>query len=401
MSCRRLPFWRCGLEKIRVLFPFIEAGFGHIMPMKSVWETFEKKYGDRAEVIRSDFYQETGSRPMARYEKMISNQVRLYNRLHLIGWLVSSGGELLGTRLSSFIAVRLFAPFAYRDSLRHLEELKPDVVFSTHWASNYCADRMEGKKPLLIMYCPDATLNSTFRYRADLTAISMPKGYETALRKYRKYNEDNLKMVPFLIRNEAFKIETDKAALRKRLGLPEQNFTIVLAEGGYGIGRMGELCEFLVREHLPLTIIPVCGKNERLYRHLLKLKPAPEITFLPLSFTEKILEYEAASDLFMGKSGNILAEATFFGVPTVVTNCSTKIEYDIADHYVHTVGCAMMELVPLKVVHLIRQFVKDPSALKPYRDAAQAYHDHFGSEAMADLIWQTITEAFPDRRELK
>ena len=35
------------MKKIRVLFPYVEAGFGHIMPMKSIDRAFRAKYGDK------------------------------------------------------------------------------------------------------------------------------------------------------------------------------------------------------------------------------------------------------------------------------------------------------------------------------------------------------------------
>ena len=66
------------MAKIKVLFPFIEAGFGHIMTEKSICDSFEKKYGDRVEVIRNDFYKNSG-RAMANYEKMFTKSVKDFN----------------------------------------------------------------------------------------------------------------------------------------------------------------------------------------------------------------------------------------------------------------------------------------------------------------------------------
>lgn len=51
-------------RKPRVVFPFVEAGFGHIMAEKSIADAFEKKYGEYFEVVRSDFFKESGSKAM-------------------------------------------------------------------------------------------------------------------------------------------------------------------------------------------------------------------------------------------------------------------------------------------------------------------------------------------------
>ena len=377
-----------------MLFPYVEAGLGHIMTMKSIEDSFRKKYGDKVEIISSKFYTETNNPHLIRYEQMLARQVRLYNGHPVIGHFATFCCEFFGTFLSSYNTLCFVFPFAYHAGKKHMQELHPDVIFSTHWATNYYAHHIQ-KKPFTVMYCPDAQLNKLFEYHSDLNMISMPKGYEKALKK-RKYTKDNMKMVPFLIRNEAFSISADKKELRKSLGLPENNFTILLAEGGYGIGKMKAICELLIREHLPLTIIPVCGKNEKLFQYFQSLKPTKEITFLPQHFAKNILELEAASDLFCGKSGNIIAEPTFFGVPSIITNCSTLIEKNIADHYVNTVGCAFKEFSPKKTVDAIKQFANNPTLLKPYQEAAKAYHDQFGSEYAANLLWEAIKRQFPD-----
>ena len=44
------------MDKPRVVFPFVEAGFGHIMPMTAVSQAFEEKYGDRCEVDKTYMY---------------------------------------------------------------------------------------------------------------------------------------------------------------------------------------------------------------------------------------------------------------------------------------------------------------------------------------------------------
>ena len=59
------------MKKIKVLFPFVEAGFGHIIAEKSIADAFEKKYGDYCEVVRSYFYKESGDKAMQKFEKKI------------------------------------------------------------------------------------------------------------------------------------------------------------------------------------------------------------------------------------------------------------------------------------------------------------------------------------------
>jgi UDP-N-acetylglucosamine:LPS N-acetylglucosamine transferase len=382
------------LKKIRVLFPYVEAGYGHIMPMRSIDDTFRRKYGDKVEVISSKFFTETNDKYMIKYEKKFSDHVRLYNRIPPIGYLGSFANHLFGVKLSTFGCMRLLSPIACKRSIKHMKELGPDVVFSTHWASNYYAEKQKENKPYTIMYCPDARLNKLFEYRCDLSMISMPYGYYKALRE-KRYNINNIKLVPFLIRNEAFEISKDKKEMRRTLGLPENNFTVLFAEGGYGIGKMAKITKLLLKRHVPLTVITVCGTNTKLYEKLKALKSTDEITYLPLGFADNMLQLQAASDVFCGKSGNILAESTFFGNLSIVTHFANMIERNIADHYINTVGCAIKEFSPKKTADLICGFAQDESKLEPYRKAAEAYHNNFGAEEAADLIWEFIKEKYP------
>jgi UDP-N-acetylglucosamine:LPS N-acetylglucosamine transferase len=365
------------------------------MPMKAIVETFQKKYGDKVEVISSNFYTETSDKHLIRYEKMLTNQVRLYNISPHIGYLVTFANSLFGATLSNWGSVKLVGPISCKRAIEHMEELKPDVVFSTHWSPNYYAENMKNK-PLTVLFCPDARLSKLYFYRSDLALISMPHGYHIALR-HKRFNLNNLKLVPFLIRNEAFEIfKTDKKELRMRLGIPVDNFTIILAEGGYGIGKIESMSKLLVKEKIPLTVIAICGTNKGLYKRLKSLQSTEYVTLLPMGFSDRILEYEAASDIFCGKSGNILAESTFFGVPSIATHFANKIEENIADHYINTVGCTIKEFSPKKAVRMIHHFATDDRLLEPYRTAALNYHEHFGAEQAADELWKKIVEKYPD-----
>lgn len=382
---------------IKVLFPYVESGFGHIMPMRAIEQKFREKYGDKVEVVASKFYTETNDPCLIKYEQTLSNQVRLYNRCPPIGFTASAACGLFGAKLSSFGTMVLLSPKACKKGIEHMKELAPDVIFSTHWATNYYAEKQKENKPLTIMYCPDAKLNKMFEYPADLNLISMPYGYLRALRK-KNYNINNMKLVPFLIRNEAFDIPRDKKELRRKLGLPENNLTVLLAEGGYGIGKMAKITELLAKEHFPITVIPVCGTNKKLYEKLSKIKSTKEVTLIPYAFADNMLELHAASDVFCGKSGNILAEATFFGNPSIVTHFANIIEHDIADHYLNTVGCAIKEFSPKKTVKILKSFAEDETKMTPYRKAAESYFSHFGADKVADAVWEKILEVHPELR---
>ena len=380
------------MGKIKVMFPRVEAGFGHIMTCNAVEEIFSKKYGDKVEVINLNFYQDNDDEKLHKMGRFLQNEVRKYTAKPAIGYFATFNCEFWGTNIATFGSMRAAVPGSSKQGIKFMETFQPDVVFSTHWATNYYAELME-KKPFTVMYCPDALLNKLFKFRADLTLVSMETGYIEA-KKDTTYDSHNLKLVPFCIRNDAFLMTSNKEELRKKLNLPDK-FTVILAEGGYGRGAMKDIVTRLVKEHIPVTVIPVCGKNQELYEYFKSLKPTEEVTFLPQGFITNIFEFMKASDIFLGKAGNMIAEPTFFGIPSIITGTSTLIETNIGDYYINYVHCAMKEFNHKKVVKMIKDLVRDSSMLIPYQKAAINHHSSYGAEVTADLLWEEIVKRFP------
>ncbi len=386
------------MKKPTVLFPYAEAGMGHIMPMNSIADAFEKKYGERVNIIRSSFFKDSGNPKLIKLEEVMAEQVKKQNRSPKYGYMTTNAMKFFGTHLSMYAMMHWLSIGSVKPGIKYMEELGADMVVSTHWATNFYANKAK-HKPITVQYVPDSHINPLFAYNSDLTMISMKSGYDAAMKKYRKYNEKNLKLVPFCIRNEAYQVSRDKGVNRENLGLNPNKFTITLAEGGYGIGKTQAICEEIVKRDLPVTLVPVCGKNEELYSYLKSLKVGENTELVPQGFTTRILEFIAASDLFMGKSGNIIAEPTFFGVPSVITNHATEIEEIIGRYYVEDIGCAVKCFDPSKAADMVEDFIANPDSLIPLQENAKKNADNYGAETTADYIFELLAEKFPEIKE--
>lgn len=388
------------MDKPRVVFPYTEAGLGHIMPMNSISDEFERLYGDRVEVVRSNFFTEQGNKKLINYEKSLSENVVNYNKSPALGHFATFNMRFWGVTLSSWGAVDFIGWGALKEGIKHMEELKPDLVVSTHWATNYYAMNMQNR-PLTVMYCPDVWMNTLFRYPCDLALLSMSRGYERALKLHKiRFNEDNIKLVPFLIRKEAFEIPEDKHVVRRSLGFEEDKFTVVLADGGYGIGKIKSIVEELVERDLPINVVAVCGKNEQLYKELQLVKSKGKTNFYPIGFAKNMLEIIASADVFCGKSGGSLpAECTFFGVPIIFTHFANEIEKRISEFYLEDVGNAIKEFNVKKVCDLVEQFSQKPELLTPYREAALANKSNYGAEKSARYIFGLLCKKFPQLKD--
>ncbi|MBR1868389.1 MAG: hypothetical protein IJ800_07470 [Clostridia bacterium] len=379
------------MNKPRVIFPFVEAGFGHIMTERSIADAFEKKYGDLCEVVRTDFYKENATESMRRFETFMADQVKLYNTHLFTGWGTSFLNVVFGSYVSTWFVVNGIDKQGYKDSLVAMKNLKPDVVVSTHWATNYVARHIKENRPLTVVYVPDAHVNGCFRYPSDLTMISAIEGYNTAKRRFWRFNKDNFKLVPFAIRKEAFEVEKDKAKLKEKLGLDER-FTILVMDGAYGIGLMESLCKKVVEEDLPINVVAVCGKNDEVYKSLSSLKTKGQTNLIVFGFLENILEYIAAADLYFGKSGNGIAEPTFFGHPAIVTHCANYIEDRIAQHYINIGNTKKIFTAPA-CVDFIKKALNGGEEFLKMKEAAKNAPP-FGAEKAADEIFELINKKY-------
>lgn len=382
------------MGKPRIVFPFVEAGFGHIMTERSICDAFEKKYGEYFEIVRSNFYTESGSESMKKFQDLLCEQVRWYNKCHFYGNLSVLAMNVFGTKHASDFVMKKVVKGAYKDCMEHMQSLQPDAVVSTHWATNYYAEQME-KKPYTVMYVPDAHANALFRYPCDFGMISMPEGYARALKYKKRFNKDNFKLVPLAIRQAAFDVERDKKKLREKLG-HDDKFTVYLTEGGYGVGLTEKLCEMLLEEDLPITVIAVCGKNPEMHARLQKLKAEKSkgnTSFYPYGFCENVLEMIASADLYLGKSGNGLMEPTFYGVPVIVTHSANTIERLLAEHYVSYVKSAIRIFDAKKCVQFIKgalQGSDEYQKLKNFKVDLSRY----GGEGIADVLFEELNKKF-------
>lgn len=377
------------VKKLRILFPYVEAGLGHIIPMKAFVSEFKKEHSDEFEIIESEFYQDEHDSDLMRFESWLCNNVKVFSTFPFFGRVVTLIDYIFPINVVSNFVMQFCHRKAYKKALKKMEKFHADIVFSTHWATNYYANKINNR-PYTILYCPDCELVHAFSYSSNLTLISTEVGYKKGLKMKRRFNNDNLKLTKFLIRNRAFEIPYDKYENRKNLNLPIDNFTIMFMEGGYGIGKMEFLCKQLVKDNRNITLIAACGKNEKLYDKFKTLKVNSNVTFVPLKLIEDILPYVASCDLFIGKGGNSIAEPTFFAHPSIISTLSTGIEKKIARFYQDDVGSSIICTKKKKLLKLINKFIDEPSLLKPYEKNAYLDHDRYGAKECVEVVYEQI-----------
>jgi len=111
--------------------------------------------------------------------------------------------------------------------------------------------------------------------------------------------------------------ETDPVALRRELGLQTNLATGMLLFGGFGSQVMLQIVERLNMAKLPLQLIVICGRNEKLAEALRSRKW--DIPLHIVGFTKEVHRLMYAADFLIGKPGpGSVAEAMMRKLPVIL-----------------------------------------------------------------------------------
>lgn len=104
--------------------------------------------------------------------------------------------------------------------------------------------------------------------------------------------------------------------LKKKWGLKEDFFTILLMGGGQGMGSLKKSVLALNKSHLPIQVLVVTGANRRLGKKIRRIQSKVDFPLKVLGYTRKIDELMEISDLLISKPGGLTtAEALTKEIP--------------------------------------------------------------------------------------
>ncbi len=385
-------------KRPKVVFTYVEAGKGHIIPTKNVYECFERKYGDKVELIESKFFTETGDENLARTEVLFRRAVQNQNRSPLLSFLCKLGNLIAGDTFALFVLLRMTFSGMHTNkrAVQHVKELDADVIFTAHWSIPFYVNQLKENRPYTVCFCPDVYSNGAFNVDCNHFLISSDVGYNQVAHRMRMYAGGNITQIPFPMRPEVeqYKSVGKRSECRAALGIAEDEFVVVLCDGGYGMARLEKTLKRLIKKKQKMTVIALCGTNHELYLKLTEhAKRAPaHIRVIAVNFTDNVLDYIVTADVFAGKSGaNSVAEPAALGIPIVITKCITYIERGIKNYYVHKIGGAIYRPGSRIAANKIAKFAEDRSLLDKYKNnLSNTDRFKYDAEVTADILWEHV-----------
>ncbi len=223
----------------------------------------------------------------------------------------------------AFAAIRAVFGRGVRNSIAELlERHDPDVVLSVHPMLNHVshqAIRRSGRPRALMTVITDLVdfhRGWTFS-QADLVIAPTELARKVALR--RRVPADRIKLLGLPV-DLRFRPPApgEKRALRRRFGLDEKRFTVLVIGGGAGVGHLERQVRALAWEPYQWQVVVICGRNEKLRRRLSELRFSTPT--LVLGFVDYMPELMRACDIVVTKAGpGAIAEALATSLPLIIT----------------------------------------------------------------------------------
>lgn len=368
MSCMRSPH---SLSRMidRVLILSASAGAGHLRAAEALEKAFAQS-GAAREVRNVDALDYTTKVFRHLYSKAYLDMV---NKMpEAMGWLY----DYLDKPWKSQRRKLAFDKLNTRPLIKLLKEYKPDILVSTHFLPAEIISWLKAKEHIR---CPQAIVVTDF----DVHAMWLCHYYEqyfVALDETQVHMEklgiarSKLTVTGIPI-DPVFALKKNKRDMRLKHGLLPDRTTILVSAGGFGVGRVEDLCRCLLELQHQAQAMVMCGRNEELKQKLDRLGarqgPSGRVTLKAVGYTTLMDEFMAASDIVLGKPGGLTtSEALSKGLVFVIVNPIPGQEERNSDHLLEegvAIRCNNLPALSYKVDRLLA----DPERFASMRANAQ------------------------------
>ncbi len=358
----------------RVLIFFSDTGGGHRAAANALTEAFHFQFPTRYEISKVDGFKECAPFPLsqipATYFPLTTYTPQLW------GGLFHSSNSRLTLPSSAAMDDALLR----RGCARVIRARQPDLVVSVHPLINRApCNALKAWNP----YVPFATVVTDlfdvhgmwFSAAADLVTVPTQGAFDCGVRwgfppeRMRVVGQPiALQFAPQFAASQlaeqtagpsanqiAAPIETPRA-LRARLGLLPETFTLLLIGGGEGMGPLRAIARALDAAQLPIQLVIIAGRNEKLRAQL-----EHDTWRVPVNiqgFVNNMPAWLRASDIVVTKAGpGTIMEALAAGKPLILSgNLPGQEEGNVT--FVEQSGVGVLRAAPEAIVNLVREWLK-------------------------------------------
>eukprot|EP00638_Chattonella_subsalsa_P003666 CAMPEP_0117751018 /NCGR_PEP_ID=MMETSP0947-20121206/10718_1 /TAXON_ID=44440 /ORGANISM="Chattonella subsalsa, Strain CCMP2191" /LENGTH=475 /DNA_ID=CAMNT_0005569305 /DNA_START=294 /DNA_END=1721 /DNA_ORIENTATION=+ len=362
-------------EKKKILILMSDTGGGHKASALSLEAAMKIAFPGKIEVDIVDIWTDYGAYP---YNKFVPG----YQFLAKNPVLWKAFWEYGRFPLSRIFSEQT-SNLACHDSFRScIEKYNPDLIISVHPLCQdlplRCLKNIGGGKrqiPFVTVVTDLGGAHPTwFDKRVDQCFVPSNALYKIA--KKCGLRDDQITQHGLPIREGFWKETASKPTLRKKLGLKNDDKTVLVVGGGDGVGGLLNVAETLIerlgQNNQKSQVVVVCGKNEAVKTTLSTKKHPENVNVVVNGFVTNMDEWMGAVDCIVTKAGpGTIAEAAIKGLPCMLSAYLPGQEEGNIP-YVIDGGYGDFSTNPKKIANTISYWLQDPELLSTMSANAKA-----------------------------
>ena len=294
---------------MKILITYVSAGAGHFKAAEALYLACQKQNLGEIHFVDALDYSNSFFKKsyVGTYDLLVARAPKVW------GWAFGLI-DINGLQKLYRILRRIFNFINARHLHRFLEEEQFDYIFSTHFMPTEVAAALKRSKKInsrLINIITDF----------DVHKIWLAQGVDCYV-VASDWTKDKLKslgvdkeqiLVSGIPTDAKFAQDFDRPALKNKLGLKPDVFTVLVATGSFGIGPIAELASTLSEDKV--QVILICGRNKYLFERFKKKESESLKVF---GFVNNIHELMAVSDVMVTKPGGLsISEALVVQLPLI------------------------------------------------------------------------------------
>ena len=186
----------------------------------------------------------------------------------------------------------------------------------------------------------------------------------------------------------------DPTAVRKATGLQSDRPVVLLSAGAAGTMKPEDMLRFLVAIHTPCQFVIVCGRNDKLRAMLTQAvsRQVSDHDFRVLGYTDRIHEWMAVADLYIGKPGGLsTSECLASGLPMVIWDPVPGQEIYNAGYLVEQ-GAGLVPSCADTLSWKVDRLLQDTNRLAAMKQASRAAGRPDAARVIARTVLDQISE---------
>ncbi len=272
---------------------------------------------------------------------------------------------------------------------RKIVSFEPDAIICTHFLPAEILDNLIRRNEIAIPVWVQVTDFDLHRLwvHPHMTGYFAASGEVAYCMKEKGISREAIHVTGIPVM-PAFGAMMDRAECARMIGIDADRTTIMMMNGGAGVGDLPKAAASLLALDAAFQLIVLAGKNQLSILALQRLALLYPGRLLVQGYTNRIELFMACADVVITKAGGLtVSECLAFGLPMIVNNPIPGQEERNADFLLEQ-GAALKAVDDVSLAFRVRHLLENPEKLDDMRRKAKA----LGRPEAARLVLEKVLQ---------